>query len=824
MSEQKQGIYEFYDFQLDLGKGVLLRRGEPVSLQWKTFELLCLLVRSNGSLISRDELINELWADTFVEENNLSQHVRALRKTLGDGENGRQLIETVPRRGYRFLPSVRLFNSVQDVILPDTPEKVSTEFLTSIHPQNDLFVRSPALIGREKQIAEIRSLLQCDDVRILTLTGVGGTGKTTLALAVTREIAGNFKDGVFFVEFAAVTNPELVASTIAQALGVKETGGKPIIKVLKEYLQDQQMLIVADNFEQILSAAPILAEIVKAAPKLKILVTSRARLYLSTDREFVVPPLNVPEISGQNSLEALAKNESVRLFTVRASFVNPNFSLTEENAESITEICVRLDGLPLAIELAAARVRIITPKLILEKLEDRLNLLTGGARDLPARQQTVRGTIEWSYELLNEEEKRLLRRLGVFAGGFTFAAAEAVCSKDKFHKEEIKVLDSLTSLLDKSLLVLKEQPDDEPRFRMLEVVREYALELLETSGEAEAIRRSHAAYFLMLGEEAEPHLQGEKSVEWLNRLEEEHDNLRVALRWSLENDAEIAARLAAAIRFFWIFHAHLTEGQGWLKTALERADNSPPNVRLKLLNGIGIAARNRGDYETARLMHEEVLADNCEAAGIHREITISIRGLGTLARLKGDFAQARISFQKAWGMSRKLNDRSEIAHSLSYLGNLERTEGNNLAAHPLFAEALIIYRDLNNKEGESAILNNLGIVNYEEGNYELARSYLAEGLVIARNLRDKIGISCFLDGFAALYFRRRELQIALRLAGAAEHLRQSIGYELDFSDRSFREQYISKLRVILSEIAFAEFYEQGRKLELEEAIKLALEV
>jgi tetratricopeptide (TPR) repeat protein len=257
---------------------------------------------------------------------------------------------------------------------------------------------------------------------------------------------------------------------------------------------------------------------------------------------------------------------------------------------------------------------------------------------------------------------------------------------------------------------------------------------------------------------------------------------------------------------------------------LERADNSPPNVRLKLLNGIGIAARNRGDYETARLMHEEVLADNCEAAGIHREITISIRGLGTLARLKGDFAQARISFQKAWGMSRKLNDRSEIAHSLSYLGNLERTEGNNLAAHPLFAEALIIYRDLNNKEGESAILNNLGIVNYEEGNYELARSYLAEGLVIARNLRDKIGISCFLDGFAALYFRRRELQIALRLAGAAEHLRQSIGYELDFSDRSFREQYISKLRVILSEIAFAEFYEQGRKLELEEAIKLALEV
>lgn len=379
MSQQEQEIYEFGNFQLDIGKGVLLCENQPVTLQWKTFEMLCTLVKSNGNLITRDELMNELWADTFVEENNLSQHIRTLRKTLGDGENGSRFIETVPRRGYRFLPEVQVIDFAKQTI--------------SGVPPNNLSIQPDTLIGRETEIAEIKNLLRREEVRLLTLTGVGGTGKTTLAQAVAREMLMDFKDGVFFVELAAVTNPELVASTIAQTLGIKESGGKPILEMLEDYLREKQILLVIDNFEQVLPAAPVLAKLARITPDLKILVTSRAILHLSADYEFVVPPLTVPENSAQMSLDELSKYESVKLFVERARSVRPSFELTEENAQSVAEICLRLDGLPLAIELAAARVKIISPQSILERLENRLKLLTGGAKDLPARQQTCAGRL-----------------------------------------------------------------------------------------------------------------------------------------------------------------------------------------------------------------------------------------------------------------------------------------------------------------------------------------------------------------------------------------------------------------------------------------------
>lgn len=808
MNQQEQGIYEFGNFQLNIGKGVLLREREPVSLQWKTFELLCVLVKSNGNLIATNELMDKLWADTFVEENNLRQHISALRKALGENGNGNVFIETVPRRGYRFLPEVRIVDSPKQPTLSVSPNNLSTQQTT--------------LIGRETEIVKIKNLLLREGVRLLTLTGVGGTGKTTLAQAIAREMLRDFKDGVFFIELAAVTNPELVASTIAQTLGVKETGGKPILEVLKEFLHEKQMLLVADNFEQILSAAPGLAELVKSAPELKILVTSRARLHLNAACEFVVPPLTVPESAAQISLDELAENESVRLFIERARAVNPNFSLSEENANSVAEICLRLDGLPLAIELAAARVRIIPPKSILEKLENRLKLLTGGARDLPARQQTVRGTVEWSYELLDEDEKRLFRRLAVFAGGFRFYAAEAVCGDFESSKDEINVLDGITSLVDKSLVIQKEQADGEPRFQMLEVVREYALESLEASGGADAIRRSHAAYFLALVEEAEPILQGAESIKWLDHLEEEHDNLRAALQWSLENDVEMAARLAAALRFFWIFHTHLTEGRKWMKKALEKSHHSPASVRAKLLNGLGVAARSQGNYETARAMHKESLVYG-RAASANQEITLSLRGLGALAVRQEDFTQAKYYLEKTLAISRKLNNETEIAHTLSWLGNLRRAECDNVSARPLFAESLAIFRKLNNKEAISSNLKELGVVDFEEGNYDTARSYFTEGLDIVQQLQDKIGISYFLDGFAALAYQHGELYRATRLAGAAECLRESIGYEADSVDRRFRDLYLVQLHTAISQYDFTYLYEQGRKLKLEEAIKLALE-
>ena len=448
MSLQTKRLYEFGNFRLDLTEKVLSRDGKSVPVTPKVFETLCVLVERAGHLVEKDELMQKLWQDRFVEESNLTFNIKMLRKALGDSASKPVFIETVPRRGYRFIAEVQRVEAAEEgaeerlgvgekrrrgeeesdavaskisssSFLPSSPSRL---------PPNNLTPSLSPIIGREKEIAEIRNLLSQNSVRILTMTGVGGTGKTTLALAVAQEELANFKDGVFFVELAAVTNPELVASTIAQTLYVKEAGGKPILEILENYLRGRQMLLVLDNFEQVLTAAPVLTKLAQAAPDLKILVTSRARLHLSSDCEFVVPPLAVPKSAARISLEELSEYESVKLFVERARAVKPNFALREENAPSVAEICLRLDGLPLAIELAAERVRIIAPASILEKLENRLKLLTGGAKDLPDRQQTVRGMVEWSYELLETDEKTLFRRLAVFAGGFTFEAAEAVCA------------------------------------------------------------------------------------------------------------------------------------------------------------------------------------------------------------------------------------------------------------------------------------------------------------------------------------------------------------------------------------------------------------
>ncbi|MCA1628356.1 MAG: tetratricopeptide repeat protein, partial [Acidobacteria bacterium] len=599
-------------------------------------------------------------------------------------------------------------------------------------------------------------------VRLLTMTGVGGTGKTRLAQAVARRMLRDFSDGVFFVELAAINDPQLVASTIAQPLGVREAGGKPLVDVLKDYLRGKRMLLVVDNFEQVLAAAPLVAELLAASPHTKILITSRALLHLSVEREFIVPPLAAPSqdlfgtdppaTAGGSDLSGdWQKYEAVRLFVERARSVKPSFALTDENARSVAQICARLDGLPLAIELAAARVKILSPPAILSKLENRLKLLTGGARDLPARQQTMRGAVEWSYDLLTDDEKRLFRRLAVFAGGFTLEAAEemsvppavaggfssAIDPPATAGGTDLLTLDLITSLIDKSLLVSKEQANGEYRFRMLEVVREYALESLAAMGEVEAMRRRHAAYFLALGEAAEPHLQAAQSAEWLNRLEEEHDNLRAALQWSLENDTKTAARLAAAIWTLWNLHTHLTEGRRWLKAALESGSlDAPAAVRFKLLDGLGRLARHQGDYATARKAHEEGLAVG-RAAGDKRQIALSSRGLGAVAYRQSDFTAAREFFQEGLVISRELNDKSEIAYALNFLGDLAWAEGDDARARLLLEESLAIFRQLGNKETVSANLNSLGAVAHREGDYKAARSHFAEALATARELGDK---------------------------------------------------------------------------------------
>lgn len=708
-------------------------------------------------------------------------------------------------------------------------------------PPNNLSVQRASMVGREREREEVCDELRREGMRLLTLTGVGGTGKTTLAQAVAAQLLREFSDGVFFVELAAIKQADLVASTIAQPLGVKEADREPIIEVLKDYLRGRKMLLVIDNFEHLTAAASILAELLAAAPRLKMLVTSRELLHLSLEREYMVPPLAAPETLTQVSPDELTRYEAVRLFVERARGVKRDFALTDENARSVAEICVRVDGLPLAIELAAARVKVLSPQAILSKLDHRLKLLKGGARDLPTRQQTMSGAMGWSYELLTEDEKQLFRRLGVFAGGFTFEAAEVVSGGQRSVAVEeegankgttnvaepmIDVLDGITSLADKSLLVAKPQSRSDLRFRMLEVVREYALDRLEASGEAKEMRRHHAAYFLAFAEEAEPHLQSAQPAEWLNRLEEEHDNIRAVLQWSLTYDAGTAARLGAAIRYFWDFQGHLAEGLTVSKEILTLGDRVPTTVRWKLLSMAGNLAKFQGDYETARRMYEEGFSDG-RSAHDSPQISLFCRGLGGLAHEQGDYTTARRFIEEALAVARESNDKFGIARSRSMLGDLARSLGDDAAARPLYEEALALCRQLGNKYAIANILTNLAAAEYGEGNYAAAYSHFTEGLTMARELGDeivgdKMAISCSLDGFAALAVLRGETELAAKLAGATEHLRESINYNIEPAERRFRDAYLACLRTILSEDDLSRAYEQGRKLKLDESVALAL--
>ncbi len=686
---------------------------------------------------------------------------------------------------------------------------------------NNLTENIYPIIGRENEIREIKSLLERSDVRLLTLTGIGGVGKTRLAKAIAGDLLNDFSDGVFFIELAAITNEELVVSAIAQPLGLQEGGGKSLREILREFLGNRKMLFVLDNFEQIMNAAPQIGDLL-AASQIKILITSRTILRLSKEVEFSVPPLAVPTEIREFSQNELADFEAVKLFVERARKAKPHFNLTAENVKSVAEICARLDGLPLAIELAAARMKILAPQTILAKLEHRLQLLTSGARDLPERQQTMRGAIEWSFDLLNEAEKSLFSKLSVFHGGFTFEAAEIVCVGNEFSKNQIDFLNLLTSLTEKSLLAAKEQSEnDEPRFRMLEIVCEYALESLETNRQADEIRRRHALYFLQFTEKAELHLHRIEAEEWLGRLESEHDNLRAALSWSFEFEPEIAARLTASLRLFWNYHGHFAEGRRWLEKSLVQMKDISLDTLWKIYNGVGNIANLQGDFQSGRKFLEKcretaILANN------DRQIALSNQYLSWTLAESGSQNAAKILLEESLSIGRELNDREIIAQSLLFLGEWERSKEKYAEARRNYEESLDYYWAIDKKNSVAILLTNLGTITYLQNDLENSYSFYKEALKLSLKLGYKLITSICLDGFAALNFKQNEPESAVKLSAAAEKLREMIGYILEKEDRRFREDYLSELKNKLDETAFSELYEQGRKLKPEKAFALAL--
>jgi predicted ATPase/DNA-binding winged helix-turn-helix (wHTH) protein/uncharacterized protein Veg len=846
--------FSFDEFEIDIAKRLLSKSGKAAKLNPKAFDLLVVLVENCGKVLSKNELLDTVWENQFVEENNLTVHISALRRLFGEKKGENRFIVTIPGRGYTFVAKVqRVEFQEQEATqnfktsitkIPYTEQSLSsTEDTNSLNIKNsalgftlssNVFAEREFLIGREREIKEITKLLLREGAFLITLTGTGGTGKTRIAQAIAEKLQTNFPDGVYFVELASVTNSELVASTIAQTLGIKESGDESLINSLKNFLYEKRLLLILDNFEQLLTAAPLVNEFLKSSASLKILITSRAALQLNTEYELSVTPLDIPPLNSVLTIDELAKYSAVELFSMRARAVKSSFILTEETAPVIVEICRKLDGLPLAIELAAARIKLLSLLSILTRLENSLKLLAGGSKHLPPRQQTMRGTIEWSYQLLNEDEKTLFRRLAVFAGGFTVETAEAVCesyelqsvngglrkvkSKNQKSKLRIEVLDAITSLIDNNLLSQTDQIDGNARLRMLDVIREFALEYLEGCGESNFLQRSHALFFLSLAEKAELHLQGEHSVKWLEKLEAEIDNLRFALSWSLKNDNGIATRLAAAIRYFWIFRSHLTEGINWAKLALEQSGAAHYSLRFKLLSGQAILARLQGDYSTAQTLYKRGLEEGRAARDL-QQIARANAGLGTVLQLQGNFAAAQKYYKEALAISRELNDEHGIAYALICLGIFARNE--NLADARLFLEeSLGILRKFGNKEAISNNLNNLGGVAFDQGDFEAAHSYFTEALEMAQEVRNKVNIADAINGFAALAAKYGKPEQSAQLTGAAEILRKSIGYDQEPIERNFCENYTAEIQVALGEKDFSRAFRYGKTMNIEEAATL----
>jgi predicted ATPase/transcriptional regulator with XRE-family HTH domain len=644
---------------------------------------------------------------------------------------------------------------------------------------HSLSIPATPLIGRENELTTIRQSLHRDEVRMLTLTGPGGTGKTRLGVQAALDLQETFADGVFFVDLAPIRDHTLVASTIARELGVQDVNGHPPFENLKAFLRQHHALLLLDNFEQVVDAALQMAELLATCPRIKLLITSREVLRVRAEHEFAVAPLALPERSRTTPMldpTTLQNFPAVALFIERTRAIKPDFELTSTNSAAIVEICIRLDGLPLAIELAAAKGKLLQPQALLAHLNRRLDVVVRGLRDIPARQQTIYHSIAWSYDLLKPIEQRLFQRLSIFIGGCTLHAAEAVCIIP--GEETTPLLDGVASLIDKSLLLpLKQEEHHDPRIMMLETIREYGLKCLDESGEAKIIQRMHAHYYLRLAEEAASKLAGADAISGLRSLEGEHQNLRLALHWALASggeEIETALRLSSALWQFWRAHGHLSEGRKMLEQVLYASQTSAPLLRANLLNAAGVLAGLQGSYEQAETRCRESLI-------IYRELgnkqgsASSLSFLAQIATWTSDYIQAHILGDEALALFRELDDKLGIVATLGTLATAFLNEGDYLQTGVCAKESLEISRELGNGEGIARSLWLLAIGSFSQGDATKALTLLTESHIISKELDDKRGIADALVIMAYIAFLQGEFGRMHSLLEEALTLHSSVG-------------------------------------------------
>ncbi len=736
-----------------------------------------------------------------------------VRDELPDGAGIRDLGE---HRLKDLARPERVFQAVAADLPSEFPQLKTLDTLpNNLPPQRD------ALVGRETELAAARGLLLRPDVPMLTLTGPGGAGKTRLALQIAGDVIDQFEDGAFFVNLAPIFATDLVTSAIAEALGVREQPPAPLLETLKQTLHDRQMLLVLDNFEQVLDAAPVVAELLNS-PRLKVLVTSRACLEIRGEHEYPVPPLMLPDLANLPPPERLSQYEAVRLFIERATAIRPDFSVTNENAPAVAEICYRLDGLPLAIELAAARIRMLTPAAMLQRLSDPLKLLTGGPRDLPARQQTLRNAIAWSYDLLDESEKLLFRRLSVFVGGFSLEAAESVC--DVEGDLGIDVLDGLASLVGKSLVRAAPTSESEPRYTMLEVLREYAHEQLVESGDLATVAERHIRFYLALAQQASPLLTGPDQAQWLDCLEMEQGNFRVAFAWShgVDSAVELELALAGWLLLFWWMRGHLTEGWQAVTAALARTsadDHSAAHAQA--LHCAGGLAWNLGKLATAATFFEQTVALRREL-GDKRGMAQSLSNLGAVNVSLKNFPKARACIEEALAIGQELGDQNTVGLAYGNLGDQAYFQGDLDGAQHFWSQARDIFRALKDDYSVGIYNNNLGELVRQRGDYAEAAGLFRDALRIFQRLGGRTLVATLLLNLGELAWLQGDPERAAQLFAAAEELREVVGVPLTYDAQDQYDRTMPQLKAALDETTFTTAWGKGRAMSQEEAVAYAL--